>query len=373
MSFTTLFLCLLAVAICVSAEKFKCMDRSKDCPNWKQNMGGNCRGVDYEYMLQNCPETCEFCGEAEAKWQEEEAERRKNPTYEPDDSEVIVLNRDTIDDFIESHPLVLVEFYAPWCGHCQELAPDFREAAKELSKPSNKFGELKTPVKLAKMDNADVYNQPYQAGAEHKFNFTSYPSLFVVKNGEKEKYNCDRSADGITFTMTYIANGNDQESAFYAYLDVEKLKKPGFYKEGGKHATPHITELDPDNFRDEVLRSPAVWIVEFYSDKCPICNSMAPQLIEAAEKAQAEIGKDKLRYGSVNSRVFHEIAEAFEIKSYPWVAGFYLGKKTEDMAGMGGWESFYKWGLKKFEEGWRAENKPVLDAEIPYITDKDEL
>lgn len=331
-------------------------------------------------MLENCPNTCDFCGEAEDKWNEAEAERQKNPTYEPADSAVVQLTADTIDDFIESNPLVLIEFYAPWCGHCQELAPAYREAARELSKPSNKFGELKTPVKLAKMDNADAYNQQYQAGAVHKFNFTSYPSMFIINNAgsdlpllkAREKYNCDRSADGILFTMTYIANGNSQESAFYAFLDVEKLKKPGFYKEGGKHETPHITELDPDNFRDEVLRSSAVWIVEFYSDKCPICNSMAPQLIEAAEKAQAEVGRDKLRYGSVNSRVFNEIAQAFEIKSYPWVAGFYLGKKVEDMAGMGGWKSFYDWGLKKFEL-WAPDNGAIADAEIPYLTEKDEL
>jgi thioredoxin-like negative regulator of GroEL len=70
-----------------------------------------------------------------------------------------------------------------------------------------------------------------------------------------------------------------------------------------------------------MLQDDAVWIVEFYSDKCPICNSLAPEFTKAAEKLQAE-ETGKVKYGAVNSRVFDELAEAFEIKSYPWVASF---------------------------------------------------
>ena len=46
------------------------------------------------------------------------------------------------------NPLVLMEFYAPWCGHCQEMAPKYREAAAQLAA---KKSELAVPVKFAKV------------------------------------------------------------------------------------------------------------------------------------------------------------------------------------------------------------------------------
>jgi len=76
------------------------------------------------------------------------------------------------------------EFYAPWCGHCQSLAPEWAAAAAKTRK-------LKPAVPLAKVD-ADAH-----PSLAKRFDVSGYPTIKTFKSGVAEEYDGPREAKGI--------------------------------------------------------------------------------------------------------------------------------------------------------------------------------
>ncbi|KAH9660829.1 protein disulfide isomerase-like 1-4 [Citrus sinensis] len=103
---------------------------------------------------------------------------------EIDDKDVVVLKERNFSDVIENNKFVMVEFYAPWCGHCQALAPEYAAAATEL-KSANES------VVLAKVDATE------ENELAHEYDVQGFPTIYFFVDGQHKAYNGGRTKDAI--------------------------------------------------------------------------------------------------------------------------------------------------------------------------------
>lgn len=103
--------------------------------------------------------------------------------------DVITGTGSNFEKTIKDNDFVVAEFYAPWCGHCKSLAPEYEKAAGILKKE-------KTGIVLMKVDATEEENK---ALAE-KYGVRGFPTLKIFRGGDLEgpiEYNGPREADGI--------------------------------------------------------------------------------------------------------------------------------------------------------------------------------
>lgn len=56
----------------------------------------------------------------------------KEPEWSDTDSEVVHLTSSSFDPVIKEESSLLVMFYAPWCGHCKRMKPEYEKAAARM-------------------------------------------------------------------------------------------------------------------------------------------------------------------------------------------------------------------------------------------------
>ena len=80
----------------------------------------------------------------------------------------VEITDETFDRVIKAHPVVVVDFWAPWCSPCRMIAPVVEELAKEYS----------GRVVFGKMNVDENRDTPARYGV------MSIPTLLFFKNGE---------------------------------------------------------------------------------------------------------------------------------------------------------------------------------------------
>lgn len=139
----------------------------------------------------------------------------------------------------------IVEFFAPWCGHCKSLAPHYKKAATALKG-------------VVKVGSVDCDEHKDLAG---KFGVSGFPTIKIFTGKDSTVYSGERTAKAIAEAGLAQAKKKVKEQ-------LEGGSSSGGSKSGGGSSKDDVIELTDSNFEKLVLQSDDVWLVEFFAPWC---------------------------------------------------------------------------------------------------------
>ncbi|MGH0134834.1 UNVERIFIED_CONTAM: hypothetical protein FKN15_011620 [Acipenser sinensis] len=214
-------------------------------------------------------------------------------------------------EVLQSDSLWLVEFYAPWCGHCQSLTPHWKKAATAL----------KGVVKIGAVD-ADQHKS---LGGQYGIRGFPTIKIFGSNKNKAEDYQGARSSQAIVDSAL-----NSLRSMVKERLEGKTSgSDQGRQSSGGRK---DVVDLTDDDFDKKVLNSDDIWLVEFYAPWCGHCKNLEPVWAAAASEVKEQT-KGKVKLGAVDATVHQMIASRYGIQGFPTIKVFRKGEQPEDYEG----------------------------------------
>jgi protein disulfide-isomerase A6 len=115
------------------------------------------------------------------------------------------LTPDTFDKFVNGGKDALVEFYAPWCGHCKSLTPEYKKVGEAVAKNA----KLNKRVVIAKV-NADEHRS-----LGERFGVGGFPTIKYFRRGQP----VDKPED---------YQGARKAEDFLSFIDAKLAEDKGF-------------------------------------------------------------------------------------------------------------------------------------------------
>lgn len=99
---------------------------------------------------------------------------------------------------LQENEIVIVKFYAPWCGYCKKLSPEWDKLTQNYH---NKTINNNT-IKVQKLNCEENKKE----GSRHKV--AGYPTIRIYKKGKQLEFEDDRDYNSISKFIEMFANGS---------------------------------------------------------------------------------------------------------------------------------------------------------------------
>lgn len=230
-------------------------------------------------------------------------------------SSVLDLIPDNFDRVIlKSGKPALVEFFAPWCGHCKKLAPIYEELAQN-------FESAKDKVSIAKVD-ADA-----EKDLGRRFGVQGFPTLkwFDGKSDKPEDYSGGRDLESLSDFIVQ-KTGIKVKAKKAVPSAVEMLNDKTFKAQIGSDKDVLVAFTAPWCGR---MRKYLIFPKGLGADICTDCKSLAPTWETVAQDFAAE---PSVLIAKVDAEAENAKATAQEqgVKSYPTIKYFPRGSTTPE-------------------------------------------
>ncbi|XP_062554020.1 protein disulfide-isomerase A6 homolog [Armigeres subalbatus] len=256
--------------------------------------------------------------------------------------DVVELNANNFDRLVvKSDEVWIVEFYAPFCGHCRNLVPEYKKAATAL----------KGVIKVGGINCEEEQSLCGQYGVR------GYPTIKIFGSNKRTPvdYNGQRTAKDIAESGLAEAKKKIK--------NVLGGGSSGSSESGSSSGSNDVVELTDSNFDKLVLNGDDIWLVEFFAPWCGHCKNLAPHWAKAATEL-----KGKVKLGALDATVHTIKARQYGIEGYPTIKFFAGGAKdresAQDYDGGRTASDIVNWALEKF-----SENIPA--PEIVQLTSED--